>query len=236
MYLKKLGLENIRGFENLTLDLSSEGVCRMRTLILGRNGTCKTTLLRAIGLSLTDPHGVSSLLEIPTGGFVRTGKDSGNLKVWASEPRTSTEHSHSIEITRVGEREVMGSGAGWKMPSPDFFVCGYGAGRWGFGTDTRTSRSYRVSDSIGNLFDYRISLADPELTLRRLRDFLGTSKYESAMRGLRRALGLTEQDKIELATGGGVEVDGPSVGGRIPLQAWADGYRLSFGWMLDLYA
>jgi hypothetical protein len=238
MYLKKLVLENIRGFENLTLDFSAEpDACRLRTLILGRNGTCKTTLLRAIGLGLSDISGVSALLEIPTGGFVRNGCDAGRIDVSATNASTRKEFARGVEIKRVDEREISGTSSGLNSPTGAIFVCGYGAGRWGFGTDGRMSkRTYRVSDSIGNLFDYRTSLADPELTLRRLKDFLGTAKYESAMKGLRRALGLTDKDTIELVTGGGVEVDGPSVGGRISLQAWADGYRLTFGWMLDLYA
>jgi hypothetical protein len=234
MHLKRLELQNIRGFENLTLDFSTEsGGSRLRTLILGRNGTCKTTLLRSIGLGLTDSHGVSALLEIPTGGFLRRGREIGTVTVSAMDE--SIPRSQTLEITRIKERELLATSN--SNLGTSCFVCGYGAGRWGFGTDARMSkRSYRVSDSIGNLFDYNTPLADPELTMRRLLDFLGTSKYESAMKGLRKALGLTEQDTIELATGGGVEVAGPSVGSRIPLQAWADGYRLTFGWMLDLYS
>src|SRR6185295_11194231 len=64
----------------------------------------------------------------------------------------------------------------------------------------------------------------------------GTQIYDRALLGLKRALGLAEKDEIAPRPGGGVVVSGPTVGGTIPLETWADGYRLTFSWMLDLYA
>ena len=90
-------------------------------------------------------------------------------------------------------------------------------------------------DGVYTLFDYRRTLLDPELTLRRLRDFLGTDRYERTLTGIKRALGLGSEDEISLPRGGGVELSGPSIGGRIRLEGWADGYRMTFNWMLDFY-
>jgi hypothetical protein len=237
MYIRKVTLKNIRGFSDFTLEFPfnrDEGP--RRSLILGRNGTCKTTLLRAIGIGLSDDHGARALLEVPTGGFIRTNSEKASINLeFASANAKSAYGLSETDLKRGGDRELVNRAH--RKGSEEPFACGYGAGRSGFGTDARMSnRSYRVSDSIGNLFDYKVPLADPELTLRRVRDFLGTARYESAIRGLRKVLKLSEEDQIDLATGGGVEITGPSVGGRIPLQAWADGYRLTFGWMLDLYA
>ncbi len=238
MYLRRVVLEGIRGFEKLELDFSAEdGKPRGRTLILGRNGTCKTSVLRCIGLGLSDLSGASALNELPTGGYIRKGLESAAIRIEtcdASGLKTALGGIH-VSLVRKGNRDFVASGLGQEVEG--LFVCGYGVGRWGFGSDSRTAnRPYRVSDSVANLFDYRTSLADPELTLRRLQDQLGTPGYGAAMTGLKKALGLSEQDEIVLPRGGGVEVSGPSVGERIPLQAWADGYRLTFGWMLDLYA
>lgn len=238
MYLKKVALKNIRGFDDFTLEFGGkDNPPRLCTLILGRNGTCKTTLLRCIGLGLSDISGASALVELPTGGYIRKAAQTGSIAIELSDAAGQTPPLGGLHTTLAQKdgREYAQSGRG--QPIIGLFVCGYGVGRWGFGTDGHmANRAYRVSDSVGNLFDYRNSLADPELTLRRLRDYLGTTKYESAIRGLRRALGLSDKDEIQLAKGGGIEVAGPSVGGRVPLQAWADGYRLTFGWMLDLYA
>jgi PAS domain-containing protein len=114
------------------------------------------------------------------------------------------------------------------------FVCGYGAGRYGIGPDS--GRSYRIADSVTTLFRYEETLIDPELTLRRLESLLGTEVYSRTIRGLKRALGLSQEDSIELRPSGGIVLSGPTVGGHVPLEGWADGYRLTFSWILDLYA
>ena len=56
------------------------------------------------------------------------------------------------------------------------------------------------------------------------------------MEGIKKGLGLTSKDEIKLPEGGGVTISGPSIGDEIPLEAWADGYRMTLIWMLDLYA
>ena len=53
--------------------------------------------------------------------------------------------------------------------------------------------------------------------------------------GIKRVLGLIPEDEIHLPKGGGVEVSGPTVGKRVRLEGWADGYRLTLAWLLDLY-
>ncbi|NJL72869.1 MAG: ATP-binding protein [Candidatus Competibacteraceae bacterium] len=66
-------------------------------------------------------------------------------------------------------------------------------------------------------------------------DYKGEARYDRAMLGLRKALGLTDEHAIELAQGGGVWLSGPGIGERIPLEGWADGYRMTFQWLLDFY-
>lgn len=80
------------------------------------------------------------------------------------------------------------------------------------------------------------TLADPELTLRRLRDFAGSEGYKRQIVQLKRLLDLSENDRFQIRSGGGIELEGPSTGGLIPLQAWADGYRVTFTWLLDFFA
>ncbi len=85
------------------------------------------------------------------------------------------------------------------------------------------------------LFDYGRSLLNPELTLRRLRDDLGAARYESILASLQRVLGLEPEDEIRLRRGGGIEIAIAALRDPISLEAWADGYRLTFSWLLDLY-
>jgi hypothetical protein len=115
----------------------------------------------------------------------------------------------------------------------DFFVSGYGPNRGSYGTSM--VRDYRVLDSVATLFDYRRSLVDIELMLRRLEDYLGTSRYTRAQKGIKRVLGLSDEHTIQYVKGGGVSISGPGIGKDIPLEGWADGYRVTFNWLIDLY-
>jgi PAS domain-containing protein len=230
MYISRIRLENIRGFRELDLDvLRPDGEPRRRTLIIGKNGTCKTTVLRAIALGLCDESAANALLAEPTGDFVAAGTSVGVISIDLGELR-----SKSWLVRENGKEGIEQQETNLPLPGESpLLVCGYGAGRFGVGTDT--GRDYRVADSVYTLFDYRRTLLDPELTLRRLKDFLGTPPYQEILECIKTALGLTPADEIRLPKGGGVELSGPSIGGTIRLEGWADGYRLTFSWLLDLY-
>lgn len=230
MYISRIRLENIRGFRELEIDLSGEdGSPRKRTVIIGKNGTCKTSVLRAIALGLCDLTDATTLISESIGEMTHRGANHGAVEIVLGrcvELSTLIHSDRNIGKEFVLKHEPDG---GW----PQTFVCGYGAGRYGVGPDT--GREYRGIDGVYTLFDYHRTLIDPELTLRRLRDFLGTERYKAALTGVKRALGLTMEDEIRLPRGGGVELFGPSIGGKIRLEGWADGYRMTFSWMLDLY-
>jgi PAS domain-containing protein len=242
----KIRLLNIRGFRELSLILQgADGLARRRTLIIGKNGTCKSTILRAIAIGLADQTGASSLISEPIGGVVSEAAKNGRIIIKLVESgREAPGLWLHKKLMRSGDKEAIFSGYGKDdatarsgavvIDPPTPFVCGYGAGRFGVGPDP--GRSYRVADSVATLFRYQQTLIDPELTLHRLQSALGTEIYDRTLRGLKRALGLSEEDAIGLRPTGGVIVYGPTVGGSVPLEGWADGYRLTFSWLLDLYA
>ncbi len=222
MYISRIRLENIRGFRELEIDLSGEQGPRKRTVIIGKNGTCKTSVLRAIALGLCDLPDANALVSEPIGEMIHRDRAVGEIRLRIDQ----AERVLDLERAGVVRQSWIGS-------TPPTFVCGYGAGRHGIGPDT--GREYRVADAVYTLFDYNRTLIDPELTLRRLQDFLGTGRYDSALLGIKRALGLSSEDEIYLPRGGGIELSGPMIGGKIRLEGWADGYRMTFHWMLDLY-
>lgn len=233
-HLYEIRLTNIRGFRELEIDLQTPQGPRRRTLIIGKNGTCKSTLLRAVALGIAGEAEANRLLGEPLGRVL--AKEESRGRIWFKF-RDSL-HGNELHILRQGDNEV----AEFWLPAGfpalnkwDLFVCGYGAGRFGTRPDS-TTQGYRVSSAVASLFRYDQALADPELTLRRLQSLFGTQIYDRTLLGLKRALGLTEEDEIAPRPGGGVLVSGPTVGGAIPLETWADGYRLTFSWLLDLYA
>lgn len=187
---------------------------------------------------MADLTDASRLISEAIGGFVAEGADLGTIVLegcpvgFKGLPILT-----SKGIGRSGDKEhiigdIKRSDEGENNFYP--FVCGYGAGRYGIGPDP--GRSYRIADSVATLFRYQETLIDPELTLRRLESLLGTDIYSRTIRGLKRALGLSQEDSIELRPSGGIVLSGPTVRGHVPLEGWADGYRLTFSWILDLYA
>lgn len=67
MYIRQLHVENVKLLRNFELNfLNAQGQPRMWTVILGENGTCKTTILQAIALAASGPARATTLADIPS--------------------------------------------------------------------------------------------------------------------------------------------------------------------------
>ncbi len=231
-YVSCIELENIRGFKKLHIDLGTSNGQRMVTVLIGRNGTCKTTLLRCIAIALCHESDAAVLLAEFGGRLVCEDAESGSIKTTLADIYGSKIGDIQINIEHRKGRDTIVEHKN-SLPVEDFFVCGYGPNRGN--TGTLVSRSYRVLDSVATLFDYRRSLVDVELMLRRVEDYMGSERYERAQRGIKHVLGLTAEHSIQYVRGGGVRISGPGIGKDIPLEGWADGYRMTFNWLIDLY-
>lgn len=240
MYISRISLRNVRSFGTLDLDLKEElasnsVIPRLRTILIGENGTGKTTLLRAIAVGLCDEQDSSGLLAEPTGQFVAEGAQEAEIKIelTPSNPqRSPTTLTTTIESKKGQDVLVKKDPEAF---STSYLVCGYGISRANEGPDS--ARVYRVIDSVYTLFHYEETLIQTELSLRRLHDFLGDErKYKAVLNKIKQALGLDKEDSITLKKGGGVEVSGPRIGKSVPLEGWADGYRKTLAWILDVYA
>ena len=51
MHISRVKLTNIRCFKELTITFENG---RMQAVLIGKNGTCKTTILRAMAIGLAD--------------------------------------------------------------------------------------------------------------------------------------------------------------------------------------
>lgn len=231
-YIKAIELENIRAFKKLDIDLSSAGSQRMVSVIIGRNGTCKSTLLRCIALGLCHKSDAAALLAEFGGRMVSEDAVKGSIKLKIADNSGKEIGEIQLVVENKKGRDIL-LNRKTSIPDIDFFVCGYGPNRGNTGTSM--VRDYRVLDSVATLFDYRRSLVDIELMLRRLEDYMGTSRYTRAQKGIKRVLGLDNKHSIRYAKGGGVSVSGPGIGQDIHLEGWADGYRMTFNWLIDLY-
>src|SRR5215203_902108 len=100
--ISRLQLQNIRGFRELTLNVrEAAGKARKRTLIVGKNGTGKSTVLRAIALGLADETDASRLISEPIGGFLTRRYTSGRIEVDLVETDT---HLTGIKLQKRIQR------------------------------------------------------------------------------------------------------------------------------------
>jgi hypothetical protein len=228
-YITKVELRNIRSFQSLDLDLRGS----RQSLVIGRNGTCKSTLLRALALALSGPSDTSALLARVPGGLLGTQQSEGSIALELADAAGRDLGTINLVLTRRDGAEVIAK----RTPTrgKHFFICGYGTSRSITSPQNTQGAGYRQPEAVATLFDNRASLIDPELMLRRLEDYLGPPLYDKTIEGLFRVLGLDSNHKVHVGRGGGVFISGPSVDGLVPLAGWADGYRLTFQWLIDLY-
>ena len=80
MYLKNIHLTNIRCFKDVQIDFDLDGgKNRKWTVLLGENGTGKSTILKAIGLLLAGSDALADLVKQPD-SWIRKGAKSGRIE------------------------------------------------------------------------------------------------------------------------------------------------------------
>lgn len=124
MYLKRVVLKNIKGFEDADLDLCPDGRSYTGWLtVTGDNGSGKTAFLKAISLALLGPDQVRGLVP-DLSGWVTEGFDSGTISV---EIRPNHDYDKTqrggfpVQTTFWAEVEINRVGPTWEIASADIF-------------------------------------------------------------------------------------------------------------------
>lgn len=98
MYLQKLTVRQIKSFADVTLDFQRpDGSIRLWNVIIGENGTGKTSLLQAMGIALAGQKAASVLLPRPR-GWVRTPAERGEIKATILPTSLDVDTAHQTPL------------------------------------------------------------------------------------------------------------------------------------------
>jgi hypothetical protein len=233
--LTRLELINICCFEKISLDFKREDKAVNVAVLLGNNGTGKTSIMRSITLGLCDPSSSAGLLQELYCDMIRQGKEEGKIFIYFSSDEINDSQPYSIVTTLRNSPSgqiVIDQETNPKenFPWEDIFVCAYGAARGAFGTID--IREYSLVDSVYSLFNYDAKLQNSELIFRRLKDI--DKDPEGVLKKLLNTVdnilmlpeGSTQLDKS------GITVSGPW-GKFMPHGSLGDGYRAMLALISD---
>lgn len=153
MYVKAVELKNVKGFEHLHFKFDrSDGSYAGWTVLVGGNASGKSTLLKAIALSLLGPHDAPHLIG-PIPYWIRRGHSSSQARVtlvWAkgeddwkklgqrpeeftigfdcktSDSPHSLQKPLSFSLTGYSKPPTAGERGPWNQQTSGWFCMGYG--------------------------------------------------------------------------------------------------------------
>ncbi len=230
-YISKIKLNNIRCFRDTSIELNPYPLKPSWTVVLGNNGTGKSTLLRSIALGVCDLSGAYTLLGDLYGEWLCEGEDDGSIQLefvktgGGKKPKIDTFFKRGpsgyTEITQKKEPDP--------FPWDNIFICGYGAARRAYGTKDYVE--YTIPDAVYTLFNYDTPLQNAELILRRLES--QGIEIEGLLRRIDEILMLPlGSTRLDYKRKRGIFVKGPW--GVKSLGALADGYQATIALMIDI--
>lgn len=258
MFIDRIILKNIRGFDEVDLRLDRGGGRYAGwTVFTGSNGSGKSSLLKAVALALAGPDAARSLMP-SFAGWVRHGSDEGSIdlhyrRVEEDDPLTISGAAPSQFLARLslenGSREPsIASGSKSKTPqrtlwaadSGGWFSCGYGPFRRLFGASPDAMRQMiaPTTERFATMFQEAASLAEVDQWLRTLNH----KKLEGRQEETEQLEALLQILRDDLLPGGfqidKVDSDGLWLRDRKQVKlAWSemsDGYRSALALLADI--
>ncbi len=232
--LDSLHLKDLCTIKDLRLEFAKPEVDRGQWIVLlGENGTGKTTFLRALALTLTTyntaVHAYGNLP--PDADMVRNDAKTASCTIRCGD------QSYQLALTKGPRETQLGQQPNGSTSRP--LVFGYGCRRGSAFGGARAAEIEVASRDIATLFDPTASLypafnwlKEQKLLARENPDKRGPI-FAALTSGLCSLL--PEVSAIDVH-GDNVWVTAPALGGEVPMAALSDGYLTTIGWVIDLIA
>lgn len=242
MFLKRLELSNVRCFESLSIDFDRDGGNNRKwTVILGENGTGKTTVLRSISLLLAGSDALSDLIGRPS-DWVRHGSDeavlSGTIETQDGEPRDIFlrigRDDRRAQVIANSLESLAPLNAALAHTHRSYFVAGYGGSRRlnaGGMAVSKGQDQHPRARSVASLFSRDAALHPIEawaMSLDYRREDDGIDVVGKVLEEFLPEMSFSRIDKESEA----LLFNTPD--GEIPLNQLSDGYQNIAAWVGDL--
>jgi hypothetical protein len=239
--IESISIRNVRAIKKLDLDLTETATGRTSWLmLLGENGTGKSTVLQTTSLALLGAESFVRLAKsrgLHPSKFVRYGQSFGSISVKLSgfpKPHKLVFHSNRVEFTSptdektsivFGPSEPQIKGSGWE---PQTLLLGYGATRLlprgSHKPDPAPPEEY---SRVDNLFDPFVPLIDAEAWLLGL----GKEQFDNIAVILRDLLPLPADAELVPEV---KRIVVAAHGARVPLPDLSDGYQSIVAMTVDI--
>lgn len=241
-YISKVSLRNIKCLpEVLTFTLPTPSTDRPTwTLVLGENGTGKTSILRCIAISLCDDIAAPALLAELAGDMIRTGRECAEIEVQLTSTLTTP---REVTILTTLRRKSSGFESIKQIVHPEdadihntLFACGYGSSYGTIGNELY--REYRLMDAVYTLFNYDTRLQNPEAVLFRINEYI-RKQFSNSFEVKRREV-FERIEAILMLNPGSLTLDSRGLcvsefwGDSVPVCAIGDGHAATLNWICDL--
>lgn len=243
-YISKVSLRNIKCLpEIVTFTLPTPSPDRPScTLVLGENGTGKTSILRCIAISLCDDIAAPALLTELAGDMIGTGRECAEIEVQLTSTLSKPAEVTILTTLRKKSSRVESIKQVIHPENVDiyntFFACGYGSSYGTIGNELYGE--YRLMDAVYTLFNYNTRLQNPEAVLFRINEYI--RRYFPNSFDVKRRELFEQIEAVLMLSPGSLTLDSRGLrvsgfwGDSVPMSAIGDGYAATLNWICDLLA